>query len=70
MHYCPRIPCAMTTDGYCATCNPRPVYAPYTVQPTPITVTPPYMPGCICPPTSEKTCESPACPRKNHVKVR
>lgn len=20
--------------------------------------------GCICPPTSEKTCENPACPRK------
>lgn len=21
--------------------------------------------GCICPPTSEQTCQSPTCPRKN-----
>lgn len=25
-------------------------------------------PGCICPPTSEKTCENPACPRQNPFK--
>jgi len=25
--------------------------------------------GCVCPPTSEKTCESPSCPRKNHLSV-
>lgn len=25
-------------------------------------------PGCICPPTSEQTCESPTCPRKNPFK--
>ncbi len=26
----------------------------------------PFIPpqGCICPPTSEKTCENPSCPRK------
>lgn len=24
--------------------------------------------GCICPPTSEKTCENPACPRQNPFK--
>ena len=24
----------------------------------------PQVQGCICPPTSEKTCESPTCPRK------
>lgn len=23
--------------------------------------------GCICPPTSEKTCESRVCPRKDHL---
>jgi len=23
-----------------------------------------HPPGCICPPTSEKTCEAPTCPRK------
>lgn len=28
-------------------------------------ITPTYTPqGCICPPTSEKTCESPTCPRR------
>jgi DNA-directed RNA polymerase alpha subunit len=25
--------------------------------------------GCICPPTSERTCESPTCPRRNHTRV-
>lgn len=24
--------------------------------------------GCICPPTSEQTCENPTCPRKNPFK--
>ena len=24
--------------------------------------------GCICPPTSEQTCEAPLCPRKNPLK--
>jgi hypothetical protein len=24
--------------------------------------------GCICPPTSEQTCQGPLCPRKNHLK--
>ncbi len=23
--------------------------------------------GCICPPTSEQTCESPTCPRQDHT---
>ena len=36
------------------------------------TWSPPHQPfypvGCICPPTSEKTCESAVCPRKNHTK--
>lgn len=22
--------------------------------------------GCVCPPTSEKTCENPTCPRQSH----
>ena len=30
--------------------------------PLPVGPTPPV--GCICPPTSEKTCQNPACPRK------
>lgn len=24
--------------------------------------------GCICPPTSEQTCQSPTCPRQNPMK--
>lgn len=23
--------------------------------------------GCVCPPTSEQTCQNPMCPRKNHL---
>ena len=26
--------------------------------------------GCICPPTSEQTCQNPACPRKPRVEVK
>jgi hypothetical protein len=57
---CCNFPCLMTTDGHCPRCNPR-VYH-YQIPPIPVT----QPPGCICPPTSEKTCESPVCPRKNH----
>lgn len=31
-----------------------------------LTPSPPM--GCICPPTSEKTCENPVCPRQNPFK--
>jgi hypothetical protein len=24
--------------------------------------------GCICPPTSEQTCQGPLCPRRNHLR--
>ena len=34
----------------------------------PVMPTPPL--GCICPPTSEKTCQSPACPRKPRHKEK
>jgi hypothetical protein len=60
MNVCSRYPCFMTTSGHCPMCNPHPAY-----------ISPPVpafnSPGCICPPTSEKTCESPTCPRKNHL---
>ena len=48
-HFCTARPCPL--------CNPERFYtAPaHVVQP----------PGCICPPTSEKTCENVFCPRKN-----
>jgi hypothetical protein len=47
----------MTTSGHCPYCNPQPVYQ---LPPQPMF----HPPGCICPPTSEKTCEAPLCPRK------
>jgi hypothetical protein len=40
----------------CTTAPQWPVYYPPVSQPM----------GCICPPTSEQTCKSPMCPRKNH----
>lgn len=66
---CARFPCGMTSSGYCQftdcangprqNLGPFPGFAgaPWTPQPM----------GCICPPTSEKTCESPMCPRKNNL---
>lgn len=53
-HFCISHPCPLCyPDRYIA----APVYTlpqqPY-IQP----------PGCICPPTSEKTCENALCPRK------
>lgn len=43
----------------------------YCVPPiTPIQPTQPIVAGCICPPTSEKTCENPMCPRKNPFEVK
>lgn len=58
-HFCTAHPCPLCNpDRFIAT----PIYnlppQPY-IQPA----------GCICPPTSEKTCESPSCPRKNHLKL-
>ncbi len=60
MNICTKFPCSMNmTSGYChdPNCpnrhNPQPTYQPM---------------GCICPPTSEKTCEAIACPRRNPFK--
>lgn len=71
MKVCTLYPCGMTSDGYCSICNPRPVYAP---NPDPFRLGAVPLPmgqqlGCICPPTSEQTCQSPICPRKNHLKA-
>lgn len=38
----------------CPYCNPQPCYY-YNIN-TPV--------GCVCPPTSELTCQSPVCPRR------
>lgn len=72
---CGKYPCMMTATGACLDplCPSKqpPTFQP--VQPFGIPVQPypqvanPQM-GCICPPTSEKTCESPICPRKNHFR--
>ena len=52
--------CPMTTGG-CPLCHSGIYQWPvYELPPTPIFVPP----GCICPPTSEKTCQNPLCPRK------
>lgn len=53
--------CPRTTAG-CPICMPQPGPL-YQLPPAPVFIPP----GCICPPTSEKACESPACPRKNHL---
>lgn len=58
MNVCSTYPCRRTAAG-CPLCDPQP--APlYTIPPGPAF----HPPGCICPPTSEKTCENPICPRK------
>lgn len=61
---CGKYPCSGTTAG-CSdqTCinyrNPMMFSVPIGGTP----YQPPQM-GCICPPTSEQTCEGPLCPRK------
>jgi len=60
---CPTYPCRRTTGG-CPICDPKPPNYQWVNTTLP---SPPM--GCICPPTSEKTCESPVCPRKNHLRA-
>lgn len=50
---CTNPDCKMTTAG-CPLCPGLSVSAK----------NPQYIPGCICPPTSERTCMNPICPRK------
>jgi hypothetical protein len=50
-HYC--------TGNPCPICYPQTPYLQY----YPVFTSA----GCICPPTSEKTCESVTCPRKNYL---
>lgn len=79
---CVRHPCGMTTGGCFDQDCPNKSHSSFQpVQPFGVPVQPSWAPnqpqtywtprpemGCICPPTSEKTCESPMCPRKNHLK--
>lgn len=39
---------------------------PHEMNPRLVSVAPPT--GCICPPTSEQTCENPYCPRQDPMK--
>lgn len=54
----------MTAAGTCQRCGlgAQPYYQ---LPPAPVI----HQLGCIYPPTSEKTCESPICPRKNHFRA-
>lgn len=51
--------CGNPRPGGCTACNPG-----YTLPPSPVFYPNPPR-GCICPPTSEQTCQSPTCPRRN-----
>jgi hypothetical protein len=61
---CIAYPCQKTASGHCPVCNP-PIY---TLPPAPTYASYSLPQGCICPPTSEQTCQNPACPRKDHSK--
>lgn len=64
---CSKYPCSLTAAGCTDPLCPSKSYPPMQpyVQPFGLPATPQ---GCICPPTSEKTCENPTCPRKNPFK--
>lgn len=55
-HYCISFPCPLCYPGG-SPWHQAPVYS---LPPAPII----QAPGCVCPPTSEKTCQAPMCPRK------
>ncbi len=55
LHVCPRTECEVD----CVL--KRPSYMGLALYPSPS----PLM-GCICPPTSEQTCQNPVCPRKDN----
>ena len=63
MFVCSMPGCPMTTAG-CPRCLTgsfaQPNHGGY-----PPTTPPLITVGCICPPTSEQTCQAPLCPRKN-----
>lgn len=52
-------------------CRVPPYRCPLGLQPWPPVYWPPLPTppmGCICPPTSEQTCENPVCPRRNPLR--
>ena len=64
MYSCNRADCRITTTGACWRCG----------RGLPLNTTiPAYQAphqGCICPPTSEQTCQNPYCPRKDVSKPK
>lgn len=68
MTHCAKIPCGShsggCTDPYCPMSGNKPVVPSF---PGPFLM-PAQVMGCICPPTSEKTCENPMCARQNPFK--
>lgn len=65
---CFTVPCRRTSAG-CPVCDPAPTFSPFVAPAVPSVPgfsLPLYHPGCICPPTSEGTCKSKTCPRRDH----
>lgn len=65
---CSKFPCGMTSGGCFDPFCPRTSNAPVPQWGGGPSSLPQTQMGCICPPTSEKTCENPACPRQNPFK--
>lgn len=67
---CGKFGCQMSTAGTCGDpyCPMKGVPLPGSYQPMQPMFSPPPPMGCVCPPTSERTCESPCCPRQNPFK--
>lgn len=56
--------CGWGGEGPCP-CPNNPLYRPrQPAWPGMYVIPQPLPQGCVCPPTSEKTCENPTCPRK------
>lgn len=67
--YCGNNPCYGHTDG-CDVIGCRRNYRTPTADRHMHLVSIAPVMGCICPPTSEKTCENPMCPRKDPLRAR
>jgi hypothetical protein len=65
---CYRAPCGRHSGGCTFADCPANTQHNYTISVPSMMPAPAAPMGCICPPTSEKTCENPSCPRKNPFK--
>ncbi len=65
---CYRQPCGRNAGGCSFGDCPNSVKPPSPNLMAPYAVPAQVTQGCICPPTSEKTCENPICPRQNPLK--